>query len=104
MTVTNQQLARALSCFSPADQLSWSLLHFCFGHRHEWTDADVMKVFGECCCLMTTLLTLLLAYLRRMLLAPIVTCVIYPLYNATSTCEAKFSNCLLIFFRTPETE
>jgi len=62
-----------------------------------------MNVFGEC-CLMTALWTLLLAYLRRMLLAPIVTCVIYPLDNATSTCEAKFTNCLLIFFRTPETE
>src|SRR6218665_1504777 len=102
MTVTNQQPSLSTPLFKPSCSLR--LLHFCVGHRHEWTDADVMNVFGECCCLMTALWTFLLAYLRRMLLAPIVACVIFPLDNATSTCEAKFTNFLLIFFRTSETE
>ena len=56
MTVTNQQPSLSTPLFKPAVSCSLRLLHFCVGHRHEWTDADVMNVFGECCCLVTALL------------------------------------------------
>src|SRR6218665_1240593 len=57
---------------------------------HEW--------LGKCCYLVTAFWTLLLAYLRRMLLAPILACLIFPLDNTPSSCEDKSNTFFLYYF------
>src|SRR6218665_1973825 len=99
MTVTNQPpyLSAAVSC-------SLWLLDFCVGHRHEWTDADVMNVFGECCCLVTAHLDIATRLSTTYAVGTYCgLCNLSP--GQRDEHNVKLSkNLLLIFFRTSETE